>query len=286
MPKLKAVVVKNIAPLMQEPDRASELADEVLFGMLVDILEDMGEWLHIKTQYNYMGYLHKADVIIDENNTWERYDKHFIIAAFADVLSEPHYSARAIITITRGSSVALTGEEEGKWTRLILPGGETGWIRKEALQNQKSESGTALRQAIVDTALLYMGTQYRWGGKSPLGIDCSGLSSMAYMLNGIVLPRDSDIQMDFMKKVERRQSRPGDLLFFPGHVAIYIGEDKFIHATGADAVVKINSLNKDSKLYRKDLDEKYICTGTVFRFSTDKIDEDNLILLYQEREKR
>ncbi|MGB7604275.1 MAG: NlpC/P60 family protein [Lutisporaceae bacterium] len=264
MPKLKAVIVKNIAPLMQKPDRDSELADEVLFGMQVDMLEDKGEWLYIKTQYNYMGYLHKDAVIIDGNNTWEQYDKHFIIAAFADVLSEPRYSAGVIITITRGSCVVLTGEEEGKWTKIILPSGEIGWIRKESLLSRKNESGFALRQDIVDTALLYLGTQYRWGGKSPMGIDCSGLSSMAYMLNGIVIPRDANIQMDSMKKVERRQSKPGDLLFFPGHVAIYIGEDKFVHATGADAVVKINSFNKDSKLYRKDLDEKYICTGTVF----------------------
>lgn len=264
MPKLKAVIVKNIAPLMQEPERDSELADEVLFGMQVDILEDEGTWLHIKTQYNYIGYINKDAVIIDEKDAWEQFDKHFIIAAFADVLSEPHYSAGAIITITRGSCVVLTGEEEGKWTKIILPSEETGWIRKEALLNRQSESGTVLRQAIVDTALLYLGTQYRWGGKSPMGIDCSGLSSMAYMLNGIVIPRDADIQMDFMNKVERRQSKPGDLLFFPGHVAIYIGENKFVHATGADAVVKINSFNKDSKLYRKDLDEKYICTGTVF----------------------
>lgn len=263
MPKSKAIIVKSVVPLMQKPDKDSELADEVLFGMQVDILEDESEWLHIKTQYNYMGYLHKDAVIIDENNTWEQYDKHFIIAAFADVQSESKYSAGTIVTIPRGSHVVLVGEEEEKWTKIILPNRKIGWIRKEALLNQKNESGAALRQAIVDTALLYLGTQYRWGGKSPMGIDCSGLSSMAYMLNGIMIPRDANIQMDFMKKVERRQSKPGDLLFFPGHVAIYIGEDKFVHATGADAVVKINSLNKDSKLYRKDLDEKYICTGTV-----------------------
>lgn len=264
MQKFRAIIVKSIVPLLQKQEYDSELSDEVLFGMSVDVQEDKGEWLFIKTHYNYTGYLNKAAVMIDENNTWEQYEKHFIIAAFADVKAEPKYQARTIITIPRGSIAVLAGEEKERWTKLMLPSGETGWIRKEALSGQKNKSGAALRQAIVDTALLYLGTQYRWGGKSPMGIDCSGLSSMVYMLNGIVLPRDSGNQKDFMKKVERRYSKPGDLLFFPGHVAIYIGEDKFIHATGAEGIVKINSLNKDSKLYRKDLDEKYICTGTVF----------------------
>lgn len=264
MSKSKAVVIKSIAPVTQKPEPNSERADELLFGMLVDILAEEGQWLNIKTHYDYEGYIRKEDVSLDEGAAWEKQDKHFIIASFADIKTQPKYSAYGTHTIPRGSCIALSGEEEGNWLKVILPRGEAGWLRKEALLNSENEPGAALRQAIVDTALLYLGTQYRWGGKSPMGIDCSGLSSMAYMLNGIIIPRDSEDQMNFMRKIDRRHSKPGDLLFFPGHVAIYIGEDKFIHSTGMDAVVEINSLNKDSKLYRKDLDEKYICTGTVF----------------------
>jgi beta-lactamase class A len=260
---LKAIVIKGIAPIMLKPEKCSEQADEVLYGMTLEVLKNDNQWLYIKTHYGYEGYIEKAHLMIDEKGIWEGIDKHFIIAGFADVMTEPRYSAGRMLTIPRGSYAALAEEEEEQWIKLLLPTGDTGWVRKEALLKRENHIGTALRQAIVDTALLYLGTQYRWGGKSPEGIDCSGLSSMAYMLNGIVIPRDSDDQMNYMKKVERRKSKPGDLLFFPGHVALYIGEDKFVHATGASAGVTINSLNKDSKLYRKDLDEKYICTGTV-----------------------
>lgn len=264
MSKSKAIVIKGIVPVNKKPEQNSELIDELLFGMVVDILAEDGPWLNIKTQYNYEGYISKEDVILDETGAWEQQDRRYIIASFADIKEQPKYSSRSIVTIPRGSCIAATGEEEGSWAKVMLPRGESGWLRKEALLSRGKESGAALRQAIVDTALLYLGTQYRWGGKSPMGIDCSGLSSMAYMLNGIMIPRDSADQMNFMKRIDRRHTKPGDLLFFPGHVAIYIGEDKFVHSTGMNASVVINSLNKNSKLYRKDLDEKYICTSTVF----------------------
>ena len=260
----KAIVVKSIAPLKQKPQQDSGLADEILFGMEVEVLEEAAEWLYIHTSYNYKGYLNKSDMSLKGIGTWVAVEKKFIIAAFADILSSPSYSSVCMMTIPRGASIALTGKKQDKWLEVMLPSEERGWVREEALQKTIHKLGSELRNSIVDAALLYLGAQYRWGGKTPMGIDCSGLSSMAYLLNGLILPRDSDDQMKFLKKIDRKESRPGDLLFFPGHVAIYIGEDKFIHATGTDAVVKINSLNKDSRLYRKDLDEKYICTGTVF----------------------
>lgn len=258
------VVIKSIASLRQNPDACSELADEVLLGMKVEILEEDNDWLYIQTSYGYKGYLNRNDVLPDTNEAWESSEKRFIITSFADVLAYPKYSASCIISLPRGATVGLTGENQDKWIEVLLPRGQKGWIRQEALLPQSSKTGSELRYSIVETALLYLGTQYRWGGKTPMGIDCSGLSSMAYMMNEITIPRDSEDQMNFMRKVGRKESKPGDLLFFPGHVAVYIGEDKFVHATGTDAVVKVNSLNKDSKLYRKDLDEKYISTGTVF----------------------
>jgi beta-lactamase class A len=260
----EAVIIKDIAPLKEKPEKNSQCADEVLMGMMVEVLENLGEWLYVKTHDNYTGYMNREHLEIDKQGQWKVCRKYFIIAAFADIQSQPGYTANTIMTIPRGAQIGLTGKSEDKWLEVVLPSEEQGWIREEVLLKHNTEKGNILRQAIVDTALLYKGTPYRKGGKSPMGIDCTGLSSMTYILNGINIPRAAEDQMKFMKRIERRQSKPGDLLFFQDHVAIYIGEDKFVHATGRDAFVKINSLNKDSSLYRKDLDEKYICTGTVF----------------------
>lgn len=262
MSNRKVVVMEGIAALRQNPYKDSELADEALYGMELEVLEEYGQWLHVETSYHYKGYIHAANTT--EIGNWAELDKKMIIASFADIQLHPKYSANRITSIPRGASIALTGEKQDKWLQVMLPTKEIGWIREEAVSTYLTREGSDLRHHIISAALLYLGTQYRWGGKTPMGIDCSGLSSMAYMLNGIILPRDSGDQMNFMRKIHRQESKPGDLLFFPGHVAVYIGEDKFVHATGSDGLVKINSLNKDSKLYRKDLDEKYICTGTVF----------------------
>lgn len=260
----KAVVTKGIAALRQNPSWDSELVDEALFGMPVEILDKNNDWFLIQTFYGYKGYMSKEDVLEEICDEWETSEKQYVAAPFADVLNNPKYASAVIATVPRGASLVLTGESQDGWLPVLQPNGGKGWVREESLFKKSSKSGRELRQAIVQTAMLYLGTQYRWGGKSPAGIDCSGLSFMSYLQNGILLPRDAEDQMNFMKKINRKDSKPGDLLFFPGHVAVYIGEDKFVHATGIDAVVKVNSLNKDSKMYREDLDKKYLCSGTVF----------------------
>ena len=121
----------------------------------------------------------------------------------------------------------------------------------------------AWRMRVVRTAMGYLGTQYRWGGKSPLGIDCSGLSSMAYALNGILIPRDADQQQAALVPVPLEKARAGDLLFSPGHVMVYLGGGAYVHATGREGVVLVNSLNPDDPAYRADIDRTLTGIGTI-----------------------
>ena len=115
-----------------------------------------------------------------------------------------------------------------------------------------------------------MGTEYRWGGKSGRGIDCSGLVSSAYMQCGVLIYRDAKIIEGWpMHEVAFENKKPGDALFFPGHVALYLGEGRYIHSTGAAASggVVINSLEPDDPLYREDLVKCLYAVGSVFCFN-------------------
>lgn len=116
-----------------------------------------------------------------------------------------------------------------------------------------------------------MGTQYRQAGRSARGIDCSGLVSMAYMRSGILIYRDAAIADGFpirripLAEAREGQLKKGDTLYFPGHVAMYIGEGKFIHSTariGSGGVV-INSLRESDPEYREDLRECVYAVGGV-----------------------
>ena len=122
-------------------------------------------------------------------------------------------------------------------------------------------------EALVDAAMLYRGTHYRWGGKSPMGIDCSGLVSMAYMLCGILIYRDAHIMEGFpIHEISLEHVKPGDLLFFPGHVAMYLGHGRYCHSTGrsGDNGFALNSLNPGDPDYRSDLKAAITQVGSYF----------------------
>ena len=91
--------------------------------------------------------------------------------------------------------------------------------------------------------------------------------SMAYLLNGVIIHRDAHILPEFdMHEIAFADKKAGDLLFFPGHVAMYLGDNRYIHSTAGNNChgVVINSLDPKAADYRADLPEKLLCTGSIF----------------------
>lgn len=266
-----AIINSTIASIKKEPYFKSELADEVLFGMIVRILKKETEgWYYIETHYGYNGYVHESDLIVntEEALVWKNSVDYFISHSIVDIKERPSYKSFSTGLLTRGAFVHLSGNEEDKWIELLLPKNKKGWVRKSFVKKMvdicPKKNEELVRKNLVDTALLYLGTQYRWGGKSPMGIDCSGLCSTAYMLNGIIIYRDALLKDKYMRRISRDEIKKGDLLFFSGHVAMYIGDDRYVHSTGFTGGVVINSLNSEHDDYREDLDKDITGIGTIF----------------------
>lgn len=103
-------------------------------------------------------------------------------------------------------------------------------------------------QKVLQMAKQYMGVPYVWGGVSPSGFDCSGFTHYVLLKNNIIVPRMSKDQYNAGTWVSKSQLKPGDLVFFttyapgPSHVGIYLGGNKFIHASSGAGKVVISDL--------------------------------------------
>jgi cell wall-associated NlpC family hydrolase len=89
---------------------------------------------------------------------------------------------------------------------------------------------SAASSAVVSVAMRYLGVPYLWGGSTPSGFDCSGFTSYVYAQVGISLPRTSSEQRYAGQEVPWSQAQPGDLIWTPGHIAIYAGDGMQIEA--------------------------------------------------------
>ncbi len=107
--------------------------------------------------------------------------------------------------------------------------------------NNNSSSGGGL--VIVSTAYNYLGVPYVYGGSSPRGFDCSGLVQYVYRQNGVSLPRTSGAQAGVGRGVSLSNAQPGDIVCYPGHVAIYIGGGKVIHSPYPGRRVEVANAN-------------------------------------------
>lgn len=117
-----------------------------------------------------------------------------------------------------------------------------GLYRFDGMSLEDFRSGAVSADAIVSAAYSQLGVPYVWGGTTPgVGLDCSGLTQYCYRQAGISIPRNTESQYAQGKKLSLSEVQPGDILYRTGHVGIYIGGDRYIHAPHRGEVVKIAS---------------------------------------------
>ncbi len=107
--------------------------------------------------------------------------------------------------------------------------------------DKKTETKSGSGQAVVDYALQFVGNPYVYGGTSlTKGTDCSGFTMSVFKKFGVSLPHSSSAQRSYGKKVSYSNAKPGDLICYSGHVAIYIGKGKIVHASTPSTGIKVS----------------------------------------------
>ena len=246
------------------PDISSEVSDELLYGTGLNKIGESGDYVRCETDYGYSGYIHSR--YLSDTNYPDDALPYIVNTAFADLLTEGVYKYRPVITLPKGS-IIYSRQKPCSGNRFfeVLHRGHRCYVPAKSVSLYRKKTSVSLaesdilRKKICDEALMYLGAPYRWGGKSTTGIDCSGLCYMSYFLNGLPLWRDAYADKRFVHEISSSKVLEGDIIYFKGHAAIYIGDGEYVHSSASAGCVTVNSLHKDSIIYRADLADKFIC---------------------------
>lgn len=126
-------------------------------------------------------------------------------------------------------------------------GEESDGSQKESSSSSGSSYSGGSGSSVVDYAIQFVGNPYVWGGTSLTnGADCSGFVQSVYNNFGVSLPRTSYEQQNAGREVSYSEAQPGDLICYGGHVAIYMGNGKIVHASNSRDGIKVS----DNAAYR------------------------------------
>ena len=260
------------------PKISSESTDELIFGTRLFSIcqnpdEEKSDMLYCETSYGYRGFVKRKHLLRKTGPA--RKTEYVVVSRFCDVLPLPEYKFKPLLTLPMGSILEKSTSfgEVGGFTDIEISGRRM-FVRAGCIKAKdelvKKTSDNEKRIAIVNTALNFLGTPYRHGGKNTSGIDCSGLCFMAYSINGIGIWRDSVPDINYVKQISRNELKQGDLIYYKGHVTMYIGADEYIHSSATLGGVVISSFDKNSPCYYDKLSDGIIMYARSTSFNDNK----------------
>ena len=219
----------------------------------VQCFSEDGEWVKITTDDNIEGYVF-AEYLSDTAPPVYK----FVIVNAVNIRKGPSTDTEKLGTISFGNKIQVF-EQSNDYVRILTNDGVEGYVWNEYIGDEivlasRSSSGqyynSDLASKIIDYAKQFVGVPYVWGF-NPNGFDCSGFTWYVFKKFNINVPRTAQEYSGVGTKISRDNLKPGDVLLFDrnndyrlGHVGIYLGNDKFIHASSRRGKVVITTLSK------------------------------------------
>jgi cell wall-associated NlpC family hydrolase len=228
-----AQVVRSAVPLRDQPSASRGFLTEALYGELVDVYEERDGWAWIQLKRDrYVGYV-PADALTQ--NIVE--PTHRVRALGTFVYPSPDIKTPPVMHLSLNAQVRVVGANE---TFCALEAG--GFV----VARHVTETGRFARD-FVEIAERFIGTPYLWGGRTRIGIDCSGLVQVSLEAAGMKAPRDTDMQQaelgyDIAIDESYEGYERGDLVFWKGHVGIMADAVTLVHANAHHMAVTAETL--------------------------------------------
>jgi cell wall-associated NlpC family hydrolase len=241
------------APMRAAPDPGAAFETELLHGEEVAVYEIAGPWAWGQSALDgYVGYLPAETVACTEAPP----PTHRVATLWANLYARAVLKSPTFGALPFAARIAIAEERDG--FARIAPG---HWVslRHVVPLDAPAPDWVAIAERFV-------GTPYLWGGRSPAGLDCSALVQLARQAAGHEAPRDSDMQAELGRALERQAPlRRGDLVFWRGHVAVLVDAERMVHANGhhmatvveplAEAIARIKAAGGGLVARRARLDE-------------------------------
>ncbi len=195
----------------------SGVVTQLLYGDTFKKIKKTDNWIKIKNDKdNYKGYIKNNKFPLNQKIT------HKISSISAKLYSKPNNKKIIKKKLSFGSKIKVS-KKRGKFYKF-----DNFWINKKDLKEIKYKNVD-----IFKDIKKFVNIKYKWGGKHFSGIDCSGLIQLFFNYNNKFCPRDTKDQIKyFKKKINLRNIKKNDLIFWKGHVAVAISKQKLIHAYG------------------------------------------------------
>lgn len=241
----------SIIPVRKEPSEKSEMVTQILFGEYFEIREQMVGWTNVVLHFDgYEGWVDSKMITPVHDRVIRRIQKN-PVAVTSDIITIVPVNEERNLMLVAGSTLPVWRP----YLKKFSVDNETYPLNGEVCYGDiKHPRKVAIRQALK-----YFNAPYLWGGRTPFGIDCSGLSQIIYKMIGIAIPRDAGEQVKTGTALSFvDEAQPGDLAFFDDeegnivHVGIIWKRNKIIHASGKvriDNVDQFGIYNIDTKRY-------------------------------------